>query len=486
MTEPIYQDVPVDTAQWLAGLRLQQTVGGEDWAPTSTVDVPYPATEETIATAPFGDATTVDAAVRAAHSAFPAWSRTTWEQRREALEQFAAALEADVSALSLILTAETGRTLRRCHSEVMSAGHFVRTIAATAPQLQQIPHERSSIRRIGRPLGVVGAIAPWNSPVLLAVVKVANALLSGNTLVLKASPFTPLAALRFGQLARHIFPAGVLNVVNGDGDAGAALVSDPRVAKISFTGSTETGKLIAVSAAQQLKRLTLELGGNDAAILLADANLDTFVEFSSQIGLLNCGAFCAGVKRVYVERSIHDELVDRYAARLRGVVLGDSFDPATEMGPIQNRPQFERVLGLRNAAVQSGATLHQSIGPIPDRGLFLAPAAVTGLPERHPLVQEEQFGPLLPIIAFDDPAEAIAEANTGPYGLGGSVWSADIERAQSLAVQLDVGNAWVNQHGAFEPAVPMPFAKASGIGIDYGGLGVHEHSQTTIINVLRP
>lgn len=486
MTEPMYQDVPVDPAQWLAGLGLQQTVGGEDCPPASTVDVPYPATEETIATAPFGDAATIAAAVLAAHSSFPAWSRTSWEQRREALERFAAALEADVTTLSLILTAETGRTLRRCRSEVLSAGHFVRTIAATGPDVEQIPHDRSSVRRIGRPLGVVGAIAPWNSPVLLAVVKVANALLSGNTLVLKASPFTPLAALRFGQLARSIFPAGVLNVVNGDGVAGAALVNDPRVAKISFTGSTATGKLIAASAARQLKRLTLELGGNDAAIVLADANLDTFVEFSSQIGLLNCGAFCAGVKRVYVERSIHDELVDRYAARLRDVVLGDAFEPATDMGPIQNRPQFERVLGLRNAAVESGATLHESVGPIPDRGLFLAPAAVTGLSRSHPLVQEEQFGPLLPIIAFDDPAEAVIEANSGPYGLGGSVWSADIERAESLAVQLDVGTAWVNQHGAFEPAVPMPFAKASGIGIDYGGLGVHEHSQPMVVNVLRP
>lgn len=483
-TEDLYRTVPPDLSHWVAGLGLQQTVGGVDARAVIWRPVPYPATESTVAEAPCGDSKTVDAAVQAAHGAFSEWCVVPWAERRQALVRFAEELEANVGALSFLLAAETGRPLRRCAMEVTNAGRFIRTIVTADAQEEQLRHPRASVRFLGRPLGVVAAIAPWNSPILLATVKVANALLAGNTVVLKPSPFTPLSMLLAGRLSRSVLPPGVLNIVNGDVEVGAALVRHPNVSKVSFTGSTATGRVIAQVAASELKRVTLELGGNDAAIVLEDADLDAVVEVATQTGLLNCGAFCAGVKRVYVQRSAHDELVRRFASRIENVVVGDGLQSSTDMGPVQNRPQYDRVRTLRAEAVASNATLHEPAQPPPEGGLYLAPALVEGLSSSHRLVREEQFGPLLPILPFDNVREAIADANDSPYGLGGSIWTGDVARGAALARELDVGSAWVNQHGAFDPAIPMPFAKDSGIGIDYGGLGVASHTQRMIINVL--
>jgi len=481
----LYGQTPDDVGGWIEGLGLEQTVGGTGVPASTRQPVPFPATEEIIALAPFADTDVVDTAVAAASAAAPGWQAISWAQRRAGLYLFAGALEEDLQTLSTLLVAETGRPLRRCVSEVLSAARFIRTIADTAQMNTDIVQPGKSIRLTGRPLGVVGAIAPWNSPVLLAVVKVANALMAGNTMVLKSSPFTPLSGLRFGMLAREIFPTGVLNVINGGHEVGAAMVAHRGVAKISFTGSTATGKVIARAAADQLKRVTLELGGNDAAIVMADADLGRFVETASQVGLLNCGAFCAGVKRIYVHRSRIDEMLELFDNRLRPVQLGDPFDITTEMGPMQNRPQYERVLDLKAAARQAGGRVLGHQGSVPDRGLFIAPTVVSGLTSGHRLVVEEQFGPVLPIIAFDSVDDAVAQANASEYGLGGSVWGADVEAAEAVATRLDVGSAWVNQHGAFDAAIPMPFAGQSGIGIDYGGFGVYEHSQRTVVNVAR-
>jgi acyl-CoA reductase-like NAD-dependent aldehyde dehydrogenase len=481
--DTLYRAAPAFIAEWVSGLDLHQTIGGENAAAAAHTDVTYPGSGQIVASAPAGDAATVDAAVRSAHTAFEGWARTPWAARQAALQHFADLVEADADTLSYLVTSETGRPLRKALSEVMGAVRYIRTVASVEPAVSSIAHPTSRIRLAQRPLGVVAAIAPWNGPVILAVVKIATALIAGNTCVLKPSPFSPLSALRFGTLAREAFPPGVCNIVAGDGDVGAALVSHPLVAKISFTGSTATGRMIAASAGANLKRVTLELGGNDAAIVLGDADLGRFVEFATQISLANCGAFCAGIKRVYVERSIHDELVERFAARISTITLGDGFDPATEMGPIQNLPQYERVLGFRDDAITSGGTVHGDVALVPESGWFIAPSVVTGLEADHRLVVDEQFGPILPILPIDSIDDALAMANAGPYGLGGSIWSGDIERAVSYAERLDVGSAWVNQHGAFDAAVPMPLAKDSGIGIDYGDFGVAEHSQATLLNV---
>jgi aldehyde dehydrogenase (NAD+) len=480
----IYASAPANLPEWIAGLDLQQIVGGETLRSTSFSDVPYPVTEEVIAHAPQGDASTVDLAVRAARAAYPAWSRTSWADRRAALLRFADLLEQDAANLAMIVSAESGRPLRRSVGEMMGAVRYVRVVAGVDPHEETIAHPVADIRMVHRPLGVVAAIAPWNGPVILAVVKIATALLAGNTMVLKPSPFTPLSALRFGRLSLDAFPAGVLNVVTGGAEVGAALVAHPDVAKVSFTGSTATGKAIAQAAAADLKRVTLELGGNDAAIVLPGANLERFVETATQTGLANCGAFCGGVKRVYLHESIFDEVVERFAARLESLTLGDAFDSAVDMGPIQNRPQYERVAGLRADALASGGRLISPSTPAPTGGLFLTPTVVTGLASDSRLVAEEQFGPLLPLIAFSDPTDAVRAANDSPFGLGGSIWTSDLDLGVSLAETLEVGSAWVNQHGAFDAAVPMPLAADSGLGIDYGDYGVAEHGQAMVINVL--
>jgi acyl-CoA reductase-like NAD-dependent aldehyde dehydrogenase len=483
MSDPLYDSVPVSAADWIASLDLQQTVNGVDARATAWSDVPYPVTEAIIARAPLGDAATVDAAVTAAHRAFPGWAATPWAERQAALRHWADLIETDQVTLATLVTSETGRPLRKALSEVVSAIRYIRTVATVEPVASSIGHATSTIRMVQRPLGVVGAIAPWNGPVILAVVKIATALVAGNTSVLKPSPFSPLSALHFGRLARQAFPPGVCSIITGGGDVGAALVAHPLVAKISFTGSTATGKAIAAAAATDLKRATLELGGNDSAIVLADADLDWFVELTTQISLANCGAFCAGIKRVYVDRSIYSEVVDRFTARIAEITLGDGFTAASDMGPIQNRPQYERVLGFRDDALASGGVFHGVASETPVGGLFVAPAVVTGLATDHRLVIDEQFGPILPILPFDSVEQALELSNAGVYGLGGSIWSRDIDRAVSFAERLDVGSAWVNQHGAFDAAVPMPLAKDSGIGIDYGDFGVAEHSQATIVNV---
>jgi aldehyde dehydrogenase (NAD+) len=482
-TADAYDTTPEDLAGWLRSLDLAQTVGGIDIAGAGAADVVYPVTEEVIARAPMGDPETADAAIAAAATAFAAWARTPWAERRAALQRFADALERDAVELATVVTAETGRPLRRALGEVFGGAIYVRTVAAVPPFEKTVPHPRSRIRMNHRPLGVVAAIAPWNGPVILAVVKIATALLAGNTIVLKPSEFSPLSALLFGRIGREAFPPGVCNIVTGGPEVGARLTSHPAVAKISFTGSTATGRRIGQTAAGNLARATLELGGNDPAIVLPDADLEQFVEVTTQMSLANAGAFCSAIKRAYVHEDVLDEVVDRFDARLRRLTWGDAFDRATDLTPVQNRPQYERVLGFVDDAVAAGGTLHGTGRHPMTRGYFVEPSVVTGLARGHRLVVEEQFGPILPLLPFRDLDDVVAAADSGPYGLGASVWSADEDRAVDIAESLQVGTVWVNQHGAFEAGIPMPMAKDSGLGIDYAEYGVAEHSQAVVINI---
>lgn len=472
-------------AEWLSGLDLQQTVSGEDGRAAGMADLPYPATEAVIGHYPVGDAATLDHAVAAAKAAAAGWGAVAWTERRAAVLRFADLLEADAETLAHIILCESGKPLQKARLEVALTIRFVRTIAGVTLPDRPVVCDGAEVRLTHRPLGVVGAISPWNAPLLLAVVKVATALTAGNAIVLKPSPFSPLVALRFGQLARHVFPAGLCNVVTGGAEVGAALVAHRDVSKISFTGSTATGRAIAAAAADTLKRVTLELGGNDAAIVLNDADLDRVVEVATQSGLANCGAFCAGIKRIYVDRAVHDDLVERFRARIAAITVGDGFDPSVDMGPIQNRPQYERIVAFRADALAAGGTLHDTARAHPPTGLFVAPAVVTGLAHDHRLVREEQFGPLIPILPFDDVTDALQQANDTVFGLGGSVWTRDTALGTALAAKLDVGNAWINKHCAFDAALPMPFARQSGIGVDYGDFGVAEHCQPMLINAQR-
>ncbi|MBB5706960.1 aldehyde dehydrogenase family protein [Sphingopyxis panaciterrulae] len=484
--DDIYTRVPTDMEDWLARLDLRMTIGGRDAPAGATGTVVHACTERPIARYPDADAGHVDAAVRVAAAAFPAWAATPWGERRACLERFADALRTQSDTLALIVAAEAGRPLRRAWGEVAFSADYVRMIAG-----QRLPDK--AYRRAGlhavlkhRPLGVVGAIAPWNGPVILAIAKIANALIAGDTLILRPSPFTPLSALYLGRMARDIFPAGVLNVITGDASVGAAMTTHPGIAKISFTGSTATGKRIAAAAAPTLKRLTLELGGNDAAIVLADADPAAVAETVYRISLENAGQFCAAIKRLYVHESLYDSVRDAIVRRAGAAVAGSCFRPETTMTPVQNRAQFDRVWSLFDDAVAGGGRVAVGGERHRGEGLFIPPTLVEGVGAGVRLVDEEQFGPVLPIIAFRDEAAAIAQANCGPYGLGGSIWTRDVDRGLALAERLDAGTGWVNQHGAFTAALPMPFAGESGIGMDYAEYGVAEHSQAMLINALLP
>jgi acyl-CoA reductase-like NAD-dependent aldehyde dehydrogenase len=480
--EDLYARVPADMSRWIVSLELAMTIDGRDAPARQRGTVIHAATGAAIADYPDADTGHVDLAVAAARAAFPGWAATPWAQRKALLDRFGEALLAHRDTLALIVAAESGRPLRRAWGEVAFAVGYVHTIAA-----QVLPHVRldcpgmqATLRR--RPLGVAVAIAPWNGPVILAVAKIANALLAGDTLVLRPSPFTPLSALYMGMIGREIFPAGVFNVITGDADVGAAMTVHPDVAKISFTGSTATGKRIAAAAAPTLKRITLELGGNDPAIALADADVDALVDTVYRISLENAGQFCAAIKRLYVHDSIYDAVAAGIVARAERAVPGSCFDPATTMTPVQNQAQFERVWALHDDAVRQGAQVLTGGVRHDGAGLFIPPTLVAGIGQGVDLVDQEQFGPLLPILPFSDVNAVLELANHGDYGLGASIWTRDVERGIALAERLEAGTGWVNQHGMFTAALPMPFAKQSGIGMDYAEFGVAEHSQAMLIN----
>jgi len=483
VTIDVYARAPADPVSWLRGLPFDLTIDGAGVAGHPGTQVVDPATGEPLVACPEADLDLLSAAVAAAQRALPGWSALPWEDRSRKLGEFAEALVADRDALAAILTLENGKPLRLAHAEIDGAEYMIRTVAGVRlpPRTISGPPDRR-IELHHRPLGVVGAIAPWNVPVGLVVVKIAAALVTGNTVVVKPSPFTPLSALRVGQIARGILPPGVVNVVAGGPELGRSIVRRPEIAKISFTGSTATGKDIARTGADTLKRLTLELGGNDAAIVLADADVAKTAQRIFATAFNSVGQFCGAVKRLYVHRDVAAQLVGALAEQVQAVRIGNGFDPASTMGPIQNRPQFERVTGLLDEALTLGGSVVTG-GHRRPPGYFLSPTLVTGVAEGVRLVDEEQFGPVLPIMIFDDLEDVIGRANGTLYGLGASLWTGDLERGYRLAERLEAGSVWVNQHGAFTAAVPMPFAKESGLGIDYGEEGVTEFTQRQIVNV---
>jgi len=480
--EDIYTHVPSDIPGWIEGLSLAMTIDGADADPDALIDVIHACDEQVIARSPDAGLHHVDQAVAAARKAFPNWAATPWTERRALLERFADRLWEERIKLALLIAAEAGRPLRRAMSEVFFSVDYVRTIAAQ--ELPETRYQAGSMRArlIHKPLGVVGAIAPWNGPVILAVAKIANALLAGDTQILRPSPFTPLSALYLGMIARDIFPHGVFNVITGDAQVGAAMTTHGGIAKISFTGSTATGRLIAAAAAPTLKRLTLELGGNDAAIVLPDADIDLLCDILYRTSLENAGQFCACVKRLYIHEAVYDAVAHGLGERLKSARTGSCFDTATTMTPIQNRKQFERVWHLIDDAVDQGGTIMRGAERHEGPGLFVPPTLMENVGHGVALVDEEQFGPVLPLMRFRDEEEALRDANRGDMGLGGSVWTADIDRGLYLAERMECGTAWVNQHGAFTASLPMPFAKQSGIGTDYAQFGVAEHSRLMLLN----
>jgi len=457
------------------------SIGGDTVPAAESFGVVNPATGEVFAEAPECTRQQLDAAFDAASKAQRDW-KLDESARRQTLLTMADALMASAAELAPVLTSEQGKPLGDANIEVFAAAIWCQYFAnlETPPQVIQ-DDAQARVEVVPRPIGVVAAITPWNFPLTLAFWKIAPALLAGNTMVLKPSPFTPLTTLKVGELLRDVLPAGVLNVVSGGDDLGAWMTGHPVPRKISFTGSIETGKLVAMSAAPDLKRVTLELGGNDPAIVLDDADPATVSKAIFSGAFNNNGQVCSAIKRVYVPESMYDDVVEGLAAEANAIKVGDGTDADSQLGPINNRPQFERVQELVGDALAHGAQAAAG-GSVMDRpGYFFEPTILSGLSDGSRIVDEEQFGPALPVISYRDIDDVVERANATHFGLSGSVWGGDEDRAAAVAGRLECGTAWVNTHLALAPQQPFGGFKWSGVGVENGPWGLAEFTEVQVV-----
>lgn len=449
----------------------------------SSMDVINPATGEPFEQAPRADEAQLNVAVAAAKAAFPAWSSTDISQRRELLVKLADAIDAKLGEFAELLTREQGKPLDQAQGEIFFCSYTLRLFAnmELSPRVVK-ESEHAKVIEYRKPLGVVATITPWNFPVLMVANKIAPALLAGNTLVLKPAPTTPLTTLFIGHLCADIFPAGVVNTLVDQNDLGAALTSHPDVAKVAFTGSTATGKKVMASSADTLKRLTLELGGNDAALVLDDANVKQVAAQIYNAGTYNAGQICVAVKRVYVPDALYEEFCQALAELAGAAKVGDGFEEGVQVGPLQNKMQFEKVSQLLADTRQCGRIL--AGGEVLDRpGYFISPAIVCDVKDSDRIVADEQFAPIIPVLRYSDVNEAVTRINATDYGLAGSVWGADIDRAAEVAQRIESGTVWVNSHMALDPEVPFRGAKQSGIGVELGEEGLYEYTQASVVTV---
>ena len=458
-------------------------IGGRAVPGRESFGVVDPATEEVFAQCPDCDMQTLDRAVKAAADAFPDWRRDP-ARRRQALLDCARALESRIEQMAPILTREQGKPLKQAKAELAGAAGWFRATAGLEIPVEIVQDDEDRRVEVHRtPLGVVAAITPWNFPVMLAVWKLAPALLAGNTIVLKPSPYTPLSSLMLGEAVRGVLPDGVVNVVTGGDALGAWLTEHPQVSKIAFTGSVATGKRVAMATAPDLKRMTLELGGNDPAIVLDDVDPQKVAPKLFWSAFANSGQVCSAVKRLYLHERIYEPVAEALRQLAQSARMGNGADPQSELGPVNNEPQFRRIMALAEDAKREGGEFLAGGVRLGERGYFFAPSVVNGLREGCRLVDEEQFGPILPILRFSDEEEALSRANATRFGLSGSVWSADAERAASLARRLECGTAWVNSHLQLAPTVPFGGHKWSGIGVENGRWGLLGFTETSVLNI---
>lgn len=462
-------------------------IGGKLVPGAATFDVINPATEQVFAQCPRANLDQLNQAVAAAKGAFRGWAATPLAERAKLLDKLAAAIEARAAELAPILTQEQGKPLGGAHYELaIAAGNIRGFTAMQLPETVLAEDAQSRIVRQRLPLGVVAAITPWNFPVIMMVTKLAPALLAGNTIVVKPAPSTPLTTLKVGELCAEIFPPGVVNVIADANDLGGALTSHPDVAKIAFTGSTATGRKVMASAAATLKRLTLELGGNDAAIVLDDVDPKEVAPKLFFAAMINSGQVCLAAKRIFVHESIYDAVCRELANIAEGAaaLVGDGMKEGMQFGPVQNRMQFEKVRALIEDArahgqVIAGGKPHQ--GP----GFFIHPTIISGLPDSARLVCEEQFGPVMPVLKYKSLDEVIERANQSEYGLGATVWAKSTERAIEVANRLETGTVWINKHLDLPPSVPYGGVKQSGFGVELGQQGLEEFTQLRILNIAK-
>lgn len=445
-----------------------------------------PATGEQIGLVAEPGVAELDDAIHAARAAQPAWATRGHEERSELLMLAADAIEANTEALAQLLSREQGKPLNgpNARFEVGACSAWLRATASFTLEAETLVEENGTLAELFyRPLGVVGAIGPWNWPMMISVWQLAPALRMGNTVVIKPSSMTPLSVLALVEVINSVLPADVLAAIPGGRDVGERLAAHEDIAKVMFTGSTAAGKAIIRSSADTVKRLTLELGGNDAGIVLPDADPEAIAENLFWGAFINTGQTCAALKRLYVHEDIYEEVCEALTAVAKNMPMGVGLDENNVLGPLQNKAQFDVVARLVKAAKDSGARVLLGGEPEVDQpGFFYPTTLIADIDNENPLVVEEQFGPALPIIKYSGIDEAIKMANGLDVGLGASVWSSNKDSAREVAARIEAGTVWINKHGAVDPRVPFGGAKQSGYGLEFGVEGLKQLGTPQIIN----
>ena len=461
-------------------------INGKKVKTKASMPVMNPSTGSVVGKMPLATKKDIVGAIVSAKAAFATWKDVPDETRAAACMAIAAKIEENAEELATLLTLEQGKPLGGLGSRFEMGGAQAWTrhtagLSLPVQVLQDSPEGRVELHR--KPIGVVVSVTPWNWPVMIACWHIIPAIRTGNTVVIKPSPNTPLSTLRLVELMNEVLPPGVVNAVTCDNALATALTTHPDVAKVTFTGSTATGRKIMEGASATLKRLTLELGGNDAGIVLADADPKAIAEGLFWGAFINNGQTCAALKRLYVHDKIYDDVCKALVEYSKNIPVGDGLDAGSVLGPIQNEMQWKKVKSFVDDAKKKGGKILLGGNPSKGKGHFYPITLVSNVDHGCKLVDEEQFGPALPIIRFKKVEDAIAKANDSPSGLGGSVWSADIDKAREIAAQMECGTVWINKHGAIQPNAPFGGVKQSGFGVEFGEEGLKEF--TTVQTVIR-
>ena len=451
------------------------------------LEVLNPATEQVVGRVPSCGKEELDSAVAAARRAFTQWKKTTAEERQQVVQGIAAAIKENADELYRLLTSEQGKPHAQAQQEIYGAAGLAAaqsTLTLDDVINQDDDTRLSRTRRV--PVGVVGGIVPWNFPIMMAIQKIVPALVAGCTIVLKPSPFTPLTTLRVAELIKDVVPAGTVNIITGEDTLGPLITEHPDIDKITFTGSTATGKKIMEGASGDLKRITLELGGNDASIVLPDADVQKVAEQLFWSSFSNAGQVCIAAKRIYIHEDIYDDLSKAIADYAKTVVVGDGSQQGTGVGPIQNKKQYERVLDLIQDAKDNGYKFLTGGDKDPSgTGYYVPITILDNPPEDARIVAEEQFGPVMPLMKFESVDEVIERANNSEYGLAGAVWTKDTDKGVEIAEQLETGTVWINEFMQLSPFAPFGGHKQSGFGAEYGIDGLKEFTYPQVITVKR-
>jgi len=462
-----------------------QTIAGKGEKSERTFGVINPATDAVFAQSPDASRQQLDKAVAAARRAFRDWSRLSFTERHDYLVRFGKKILERSDEIAALITREQGKPLAASKHEVAMTAHSLDEMSKIEVKDEVLRDDgKNRISLHFRPMGVVGGITPWNVPLGLASHKIAQALYTGNTLVLKPSPFTPLATLLVGEISRDVLPAGVFNVVAGGNELGQWITEHPDIDKITFTGSVATGKRIMASAAGTLKRVTLELGGNDPAIILDDADLAATNPKIFAGAFILGGQVCMAIKRLYVPEKMYEQVCGSLAEMARNHRVGDGFEPDVQMGPLQNKMQYEKVLDIiEDTKRQPGVRILAGGNKENRPGYFIAPTIVADIGDDTRLVQEEQFGPVLPVLRYKTVDEAIERANDTRMGLCASVWTSDKKRGEEVASRIEAGTVWINHHVGSHPDIPFGGFKESGVGREHGLMGLQAYMEPQVINV---